>query len=420
MYEFRDGLGAEKGKLEVKEKETFAAQYKLVGLEQELQTLHQQLRTMTDERDALKASFQEEEIARIAAEGMIPLPASDSQDEFSSPRKKRLKTSQHGHTASQTSVPPLQDTPANDLEELRWDLGNERHLRQKAEELVDFMKLECQLKSCHCRMAEHKGTSYTFDPQFDAIVAATARSLNVPNPTRPASRSKQPERPPSRSAKPHKQPDRPRHHKNHHPGPGPAADPADAPLIMFSPVARPARPATKPARHQHHKSAPSSPAPRPAPQHALGPPPLDPTPLAESPSVLSLAESLDKPPSRGRGAAPAPATAAGPALQRPPSRSHAPPLVHAHSSSRILAATTTTTVPLAGEPRTPHAGGPAFPFSPGMTKTREEALQSIEKWRRGRSRSVVINGTPRRQVEGLGTGTGKRDYSAPVGNGNAA
>ena len=134
MHEFRDGFSAEKTKLEVKEKEAFAAQYKLIGLEQELQTLQGHIRTVTDERDALKASLQEEEVARVAAEGKIPLPASDAQDEFSSPKKK-LKTSHHGHTSSQTTVPPLQDVPPVDLEELRWELGNERHLRQKAQEL---------------------------------------------------------------------------------------------------------------------------------------------------------------------------------------------------------------------------------------------------------------------------------------------
>ena len=115
-------------------------------------------------------------------------------------------------------------------------------------------------------------------------------------------------------------------------------------------------------------------------------------------------------------------------LSRPAQRPA--PLPTSYSHSYIMSNTTTTTVPLAEEPSTPTyktmQQNPSFTagYSPGTTKTREEALQSIERWRRGRSRSVVVNGTPRRfgpvnsKVDGNGTNAtmvgGKRDCSAPV------
>ena len=54
-----------------------------------------------------------------------------------------------------------------------------------------------------------------------------------------------------------------------------------------------------------------------------------------------------------------------------------------------------------------------LPYSPGATQTREEALQSSQRYRRGRARSVVLMGTPKRvPALGAGASTGKREVSA--------
>ena len=71
----RSDLDAEKQKLDQREQETFAAQYKLIGTQEALTSTQERLRVLEAERDALKTSLKEEEVARVAAEGRIALPA---------------------------------------------------------------------------------------------------------------------------------------------------------------------------------------------------------------------------------------------------------------------------------------------------------------------------------------------------------
>ena len=70
----RSDLDAEKQKLDQREQETFSAQYKLIGTQEALTTTQERLKVLEAERDALKTSLKEEEVARIAAEGRIALP----------------------------------------------------------------------------------------------------------------------------------------------------------------------------------------------------------------------------------------------------------------------------------------------------------------------------------------------------------
>ena len=71
----RSTLDAEKQKLDQREQETFSAQYKLIGIQEALTSTQERLKVLEAERDALKTSLKEEEVARIAAEGRIALPA---------------------------------------------------------------------------------------------------------------------------------------------------------------------------------------------------------------------------------------------------------------------------------------------------------------------------------------------------------
>ena len=59
-----------------KERERYEMEYQLIPLQEELEKLEQHVRTAREETLALKSSLKEEEIARIAAEGRIALPAS--------------------------------------------------------------------------------------------------------------------------------------------------------------------------------------------------------------------------------------------------------------------------------------------------------------------------------------------------------
>jgi hypothetical protein len=66
----------EKERSSKREQEAFAARYQLVGVQEELAKMVEKVKLVEQERDALKTIAKNEEIARIAAEGQIPLPSS--------------------------------------------------------------------------------------------------------------------------------------------------------------------------------------------------------------------------------------------------------------------------------------------------------------------------------------------------------
>ncbi|KAF1819820.1 uncharacterized protein K489DRAFT_296238, partial [Dissoconium aciculare CBS 342.82] len=74
-------LDMEKRKTQQRDQETFDAQYKLVSMQEELEQLQLRLQIVEEEREALKKNLQEEEVARIAAEGRIALPVSPQGDD---------------------------------------------------------------------------------------------------------------------------------------------------------------------------------------------------------------------------------------------------------------------------------------------------------------------------------------------------
>ena len=156
----REEVEVQKRKLEVREKETFAAQYSQISLQEELEGLKQKVKLVEEERDLLKTSLKEEEVARIAAEGRIPLPPSSPDAEFAPPKKPRTRSRQ---VSNKENEDPLgMDVKDKQLERLRMELKEERDERRNATELVDFMKLECQLKICACRRMEARGETYIF------------------------------------------------------------------------------------------------------------------------------------------------------------------------------------------------------------------------------------------------------------------
>lgn len=491
----KDEFDSTKRKVQVLEKEAFSAQYKLVEVEEELAKLQQQMRVVEGERNALRTSLKEEEIARIAAEGRIPLPNPATPDEFSSPKKQRPVTTSTSKRKSKVLLSdpfsPERKEQQSSLEALKKQLAVEIQSRKKAEDLVDFMQLECQLKRCCCRIAEENNEErYVFDKEFEIVVASIQKQIDSGGSAGAQHKA---------NHHPH---ERERHRKHKHVESARPKTPiqqqvledttqAMEPLIEFSPVTGTFRMVPSPAKpHQPGNSSQSivaSPEDLVLPKDALAPP-LPPVAMSESPSLLSLTETtsttkslqdncqiissqdvetddtlpfdnlVSTPKKNFSNTRPSEAdllsftpfqishhAASGSELvasytqpihaasvaTSTLSRGQRPvPLPTSYSQSYIMSTTTTTIIPLAAEPSTPNhksiQHNPSFTagYSPGTTKTREEALQSIERWRRGRSRSVVINGTPRRfgPVGGKTDGdedkttvvAGKRDCSAPV------
>src|ERR1700760_1100126 len=158
-------LDTEKTKTAKHEQEAFTAQYQLVGLQEEYRKAEERIKILEQEREGLKHSLKEEEVARIAAEGRIALPPpaeGDDTDLLSSPTKSPRKIIHNSDSEKENVVPKK----ALQLKALQEELAQERRKRQKAQDQVDFMKMECQFQCCSCRIAEQTGKLYIHDSSY--------------------------------------------------------------------------------------------------------------------------------------------------------------------------------------------------------------------------------------------------------------
>ncbi|KAF2120290.1 hypothetical protein BDV96DRAFT_642129 [Lophiotrema nucula] len=135
-------------------------------LGEQIQTLTDKLKLIEGERDALKTSLKEEEVMRIAAEGQIPLPtaSNEEEDEFASPVRSPRKRSPMREEEDKENVAPKKAVV--ELHLLQQELSSEKRLRERAQEQIDFMKMECQFQCCSCRIADIKGAKYVHDGSY--------------------------------------------------------------------------------------------------------------------------------------------------------------------------------------------------------------------------------------------------------------
>jgi hypothetical protein len=169
-------LETEKAKSGKREQDAFTAQYQLVGLQEELLKAQERIKIVEEERDALKTSLKEEEIARIAAEGQIALPPDEDEDVFASPMKSPRKPTPSDSEDKENDVPRRKGQQTA-LKILQEEIVLERRMRERAQEQVDFMKMECQFQCCSCRLAEHQGTRYIHDDSFSTDMEKIKQTL---------------------------------------------------------------------------------------------------------------------------------------------------------------------------------------------------------------------------------------------------
>ena len=155
----QSGFELEKQKVHRSEQETFSAQYQFVAVQEEVERLKVRLETVEDEREALRSTLKEEEVARMAAEGMIALPVSreDDDDVFSSPQKTfspRKQRRLDDMDENKENLGALPSKKQMDNRRLEQDLRLEQTRREHAEEMLDFLRLECMFSCCACRVAK--------------------------------------------------------------------------------------------------------------------------------------------------------------------------------------------------------------------------------------------------------------------------
>ncbi|KAI9737604.1 MAG: hypothetical protein M1818_005608 [Claussenomyces sp. TS43310] len=406
-------LDQEKERSSNREQEAFAARYQLVGVQEELENTAEKMKLVEQERDALKTVAKNEEIARIAAEGRIPLPPSSNDDEFASPKKP-----------SRLSLLPVTLMSAASEEELALlteKLVWERHRADRAQDHAEYMQMECQLKCCSCQRSEaycgvtadssdlaatqvmSNGTAYETEASDRDVCHTLSKATSVS--TEDAGPSTQqktfvPEEGIFKSVLP---------------------APEESPWIS---------PAKRSIRHIQHSNESivynNHPQPR-ASVHARTPscePPTFATIQESNTSLLSLLDGgsiessacVETPVEtastiKEESVESAPEAPADDQHSTPGSQSCQCPTDHNMPAFRTIS--TTTRIPLSGPADvTPPTNAADLKSALSPTMTREEALAQIRE-RRGRARSLAQGSlTPRKQmVEGAEP---RRDISAPA------
>ncbi|KAF1984008.1 hypothetical protein K402DRAFT_360240 [Aulographum hederae CBS 113979] len=162
----RADLDTEKLRSAKREEDAFNARYQLIASQELLTREKERSKVMEEERDSLKTALKEEEVARIAAEGRIALPAAmEEDDEFSTPKKSPRKSplKREMESEDKENIMPRRKMEVAVVTE---ELEQERSRRVEAEEQIEFMKMECQFQCCSCRVAEQQGARYVHDDRF--------------------------------------------------------------------------------------------------------------------------------------------------------------------------------------------------------------------------------------------------------------
>ncbi|KAJ4155227.1 hypothetical protein LMH87_000483 [Akanthomyces muscarius] len=146
-------LQREKERSQTREQEAFTARYQIVGVQEQLDKALERVKVVEQERDAYKTAAKNEEVARIAAEGRLPLPIGDETGEFSSPnnvQKKRKRDSAKDGGRLSLSAMDLVGSAATEIEieELALQVAWEKHRAERAQEMVEFLQAECRMHSC--------------------------------------------------------------------------------------------------------------------------------------------------------------------------------------------------------------------------------------------------------------------------------
>ncbi|KAI2624558.1 hypothetical protein GGS26DRAFT_564173 [Hypomontagnella submonticulosa] len=463
-----ESLEREKERSKAREQEAFASRYQLVEMQQQLEKALECVTFVEQERDAYKAAAKSEEIARIAAEGRLPLPPEEPDSEFASPKKERVSLSAVDIVSSASSEA--------EIEELTRLWQWEKQRADRTHEHLEFVQAECHLRCCPCAKSrprrstvtstrqERSGPITIVDPADLLILGPKRESLVAPHPTESA------------HAEQEREQEREQEQKQEPP----------QPEVVESPVEE-ATPVEEPEVHEVHEApkAPKEPrrstifvpsegifrtisqqdlqAMEKSDDSASEPPtPVDPqpnpphysrTPSVEPPTYALLAQertsllSLLNAPHEGESQcmtmniptasahtreqddeeedeeedAARPVSAAETEAETEPEREAEQPYdSRPHTSAAFYTVTTTTTVPIRdnreknslsrNENRVPSfdVNNPALT----PTMTREQALAQIKE-RRGRARSAAQGlATPRRQMV---TGTSdRRDVSGPA------
>lgn len=445
------GLAAEKERSRAREQEAFAARYQIVGVQEQLEAALEKVKLVEQERDAFKTLAKNEEVARIAAEGCIPLPPPETEDdEFASPKKERALLGVSDVVSSAASE--------EEIDELMRQVEWERQRANRAHDHVEFLMAECELRCCPCAKSHPRRSmlsSRRLRPQTVELVdagdlAILSKKASPPPEERASVAPQQEERREEEQMSSERLP-KPKQKSGRRstifcPQEGIFRTVSQEEAQAMGQVPEEETPAKPEPEEDETGEQPAPPAPTPNPTMYARTPSADPPTFAllaqERTSLLSLLNA----PHNTQRESDAHDLPVIPTMQAPEERLRhsapeeestnsrgnlraANPARPATAASYYSVTTTTTTVPITDKKRKPssqayHRGLPRPPSradevsfdanNPAMTPTmsREQALAQIRE-RRGRARSAAQGAaTPRKQmIEGVE----RRDLSAPTG-----
>ncbi|CCT67040.1 uncharacterized protein FFB20_09798 [Fusarium fujikuroi] len=154
-----ENLKREKARSKVREQEAFEARYQIVGVQEQLDQALERIKLVEQERDAYKTAAKNEEVARIAAEGRIPLPPQDADDEFGSPNKDKRRASRDPRVSLSTMDIISSEASEVEIEELSTQLQWERQRADRAHEMIEFLQAECHLRCCACSKSTRRASA---------------------------------------------------------------------------------------------------------------------------------------------------------------------------------------------------------------------------------------------------------------------
>ncbi|KAI0385496.1 hypothetical protein F5Y04DRAFT_186777 [Hypomontagnella monticulosa] len=148
-----ESLEREKERSKAREQEAFTARYQLVEIQEQLEKALERVTFVEQERDAYKAAAKSEEIARIAAEGRLPLPPEEPDSEFASPKKERVSLSAVDIISSAASEA--------EIEELTRLWQWEKQRADRTQDHLEFVQAECHLRCCPCAKTRPRRSTVT-------------------------------------------------------------------------------------------------------------------------------------------------------------------------------------------------------------------------------------------------------------------
>jgi hypothetical protein len=160
------------------EQEATDAKCALMAMQQDLSKLQEQFKVLEQEKEALKKNLKEEEVARIAAQGQIALPSAQEDDEdlFNSPRKspfpRKVQSSSFSDDKENVGVVTKKMV---DIKRLQEEVDAEKLKREVAEEMVEFLHMECAFRCCDCTSAARHGRVMRIS--MDEILASSIHKM---------------------------------------------------------------------------------------------------------------------------------------------------------------------------------------------------------------------------------------------------